>query len=147
MKGETSHATIMGERRDQITEWRCALELIGTYTVASSLPGAMIQMAWALNDVQTLAGDIEAIERRGKVKHDVSAYLDRIERLVKSAADVVLTTLGEDYEPVRNIVETYAHLGERDPNWLNMVDDLVSRAELERAAKLKAARSDREVRI
>ncbi len=59
----------------------------------------------------------------------------------------MLTTLGKDYEPVRKIVETYAHLGERDPNWLNMIDDLVSRAELERAAELKAARSDREVRI
>ncbi len=83
-KGETSRETIMGERRDQITEWRVALELIGTYTVASSLPGAMIQMAWAMSDVQMLAGDIEAIERRGQGK----ARRQRVFRSNRAACEI-----------------------------------------------------------
>lgn len=130
-KGEKSHEIILGERCDQLTEWRDALELVGTYTVASSLPGGLIQMAWAMNDLRTLAGNLEANERGG-AEYDLGGYVERIERLVKSAADLMVSALGKDYERVRKIVETYAHLGERDPNWLLMVDDWVDQAELDR---------------
>lgn len=83
----------------------------------------MVQLAWALNDLQSLAGNLEANERNEKPKHDVHGYVDRVERLVKSAADVMATALGDDYEPVRAIVETYARLGEGDQNWLLRIDE------------------------
>jgi hypothetical protein len=71
-----------------------------------------------MHELRSLAETLEACESKPYLKDSV----DRIHRLVKSAADVMIADLGEDYEPVRNIVETYAHVGDRDPNWLLNVD-------------------------
>jgi hypothetical protein len=50
----------------------------------------------------------------------------------------MVADLGEDYEPLRKIVETYAHLGDQDPNWLmHEVDSWAEQGILE-CAKLKA---------
>jgi hypothetical protein len=85
-------------------------------------------MAWAMHELRSLAETLEACESKPYLKDSV----DRIHRLVKSAADVMIADLGEDYEPVRNIVETYAHVGDRDPNWLLNVDHLAEQGSLEK---------------
>ena len=66
------------------TEWLNALELVGSFTVATSFPGAMIQLAWAMSDIETMASNIEANEREGKPKYKVLEYANRIERQLKS---------------------------------------------------------------
>lgn len=124
---------------DQIRDWRDALELVGTFTVASTLQGAMIQMAWALNDIETLAGNAEANARAGEQEYDLSDHIDRVRRLVRSAADVVMTTLGDDYGEIQRLVWTYAHLGDRGGNWLHSVNDWADKAWLEREREAAAA--------
>ena len=94
---------VLGERCKQLTEWRAALELVGTYTVANSLPGAMIQIAWAMDELRSLAESLDACQA-GESEPVLNDYVDRIRRLIKSAADVMVADLGEDYEPVRKIV-------------------------------------------
>lgn len=94
--GENAIATNLRNRCDQITEWRDALELVGSYAVASSLPGATVQMAIAMNDLETLAGELEANVKDDAVA-DLSGWVNRIRRMVRSATDVMITTLGDDY--------------------------------------------------
>jgi hypothetical protein len=121
-KSKTSDEIIFGERCIQLIEWRSALELVGTYTVANSLPGAMIQIAWAMDELRSLAETLEGCQA-GESEPCLNDYVDRIRRLVKSAADVMVADLGKDYEPIRPIVETYAHVGDLGPNWLLNVDN------------------------
>ncbi|WP_425904730.1 hypothetical protein [Nitrobacter sp. TKz-YC02] len=131
---QISDGMILSERCTQLTEWRSSLELVGTYTVASSMPGAVIQIAWAMHELRSLADTLEGCQA-GESEPCLNDYVDRIRRLVKSAADVMVADLGKDYEPIRPIVETYAHLGDRGPNWLtHKVDKWADQAEVERAS-------------
>lgn len=127
---ESSETVALGERCKQLTEWRSALETVGTYTVASSLPGATIQIAWAMDELRSLAETLDA-SKAGEIEPCLKHYVDGIRRLVKSAADAMVADLGESYEPIRPLVETYAHVGDLGPNWLRNVDNLVDQAEVE----------------
>jgi hypothetical protein len=49
-----------------------------------------------------------------------------------------MPSLGKDYEPIRNIVETYAKLGEENPNWLLKIDDWAIRGQLDRQREKQA---------
>jgi hypothetical protein len=122
-----------------IVKWREALELAGTFTVASTLQGALIQLAWALNDAETLAGNAEANARAGEQQYDLSDHIDRVRRLVRSAADVVMTTLGDDYREIQRLVETYHSIGDERPNWLKSINDWADKAWLERERESAAA--------
>ena len=98
----------------------------------------MIQLAWAMNDVDTLAGNIETNEREGNPRFKVIEYANRIERQLKSIADVLASSLGPDYEPIRKIVGTYLFVGDScPPNWLLKVD-LLAELELDRQHKKQA---------
>jgi len=68
----------------------------------------------------------------------VLEYANRIERQLKSIADVLVPSLRKDYEPIRKIVETYANFGEEHPNWLLKVDHWAELAELDRKQKMQA---------
>jgi len=130
--GDVTHEEIQDERRSQIFEWLNALQLVGSFAVATSLPGAMIQLSWAMNDVDILTGNLETNEREGNSRFKVTEYAHRIERLLKSIADVLAPSLGPDYEPIRKIVETYIFVGDSKPNWLLNVDHWAELAELDR---------------
>jgi len=67
-KGDATTDVILGEKRTQIMEWLDALELAGSFAVATSLPGAMIQLAWAMSNIKTLTDNIETNERLGQPK-------------------------------------------------------------------------------
>jgi hypothetical protein len=64
--GDAITDVILGEKRTQIMEWLDALELAGSFAIATSLPGAMIQLAWAMSNIETLASNIETNERLGQ---------------------------------------------------------------------------------
>ena len=137
-RGDETRVEILGEQRTQMSEWLYALELVGSFAVATSLPGAMIQLAWAMNDVDTLAGNIETNEREGNPRFKVIEYANRIERQLKSIADVLASSLGPDYEPIRKIVETYVFVGDSKPNWLLNVDHWAELAEVDRQREKQA---------
>ena len=98
----------------------------------------MIQLAWAMNDLDTLVDNHETNERLGKQEYDVLEYANRIERQLKSIADVLATSLGSDYEPIRKIVETYVFVGDSKPNWLLKVDHWAELGELDRQREKQA---------
>lgn len=97
----------------------------------------MIQIAWAMDELRSLAESLDACQV-GESEPVLNDYVDRIRRLVKSAADVMVADLGEDYERIRPIVETYAHVGDLGPNWLLNVDNLAEQGRSGLDAKPKA---------
>ena len=98
----------------------------------------MIQLAWAISDMETLAGNIETNEREGKPKFKVTEYADRIERQLRSVADVLASSLGPDHDPIRKIVETYAFVSDSKPNWPLKVDHWAQLGELDQKREKQA---------
>jgi len=95
----------------QITEWRDALETVATFTVATSLEGALVQLALAQH---------EAL-RIGDGSGDLDGVVDSINRLLRSARDVIFDTLGDRVKEVRTSVKVYSWIGnqEKQRNWLS----------------------------
>lgn len=138
---EVGRSIDLKEQCSQIVEWREALETVGSYAVATSMPGALVQLAWITSDMETLLGAIEAREA-GEVEPSLAAHVIRVQRMVKSVGDVVLASLGDGYGPYRRIVETYSSLGDRGPNWLNSIDNWIDQAWLERERAIAVAEKE-----
>ena len=61
--GETTRAQVLGEQCDQIRDWRTSLEVVVSFAVATSLPGALIQLAMAVCDFQSLVDNLHDSSR------------------------------------------------------------------------------------
>ena len=52
-----------------------------------------------MSDMETLASNIETNERLGEPKYKVLDYANRVERQLRSVADVLVSTLQPDFDP------------------------------------------------
>jgi len=127
---DTATATLMDERRRQIVEWRNALERAASFTVASSMAGATVQMAMVVCELQSIFDTIDC-SKAGEIEPDLAGWVEGCQRMVHSALDVMITALGDDYVFYRKIVTTYAIVGEPHLNWLNCLEDWADKAWLE----------------
>lgn len=118
------------EQCDQIVKWRTSLENVASYAIATSMAGATIQMALAVSDLDSLEGTLEASIGEG-LDDNIKGLVSSVQRMVKSALDVMVATMGDEYDLHRKIISTYAHVGEASQNWLNMIDNWADQAQLE----------------
>jgi hypothetical protein len=96
----------------QIAAWRTAVAELISFTQAKSAAGALVQMALALSELDTLSelGEGESADE----------YNARIERLIRSAMHAVRVSLGAEYEAVRATVESYSGADVAD-HWSNRI--------------------------
>lgn len=95
------------------------------------MAGATIQLALSVCDLTSLEGTLEASVGE-ELDDNVKGLVKRIQRMVHSALDVMITALGDDYDLYRKIITTYAQAGEPHLNWINMIDNWADQAWLER---------------
>jgi hypothetical protein len=131
--GDNSLVYLLNEQCCQIQQWKDLVEHEISFLMAHSLQGAIVQLAIVADGLNKILERLQTAEDR-----DLQEELLKVQRHARSASDAVLDELGQDYEPVRKIVETYAHLGDLDPNWLNMIDSWAEQGSLELDGKLKA---------
>ena len=107
------------EIEQQFGDWQSAVATIISYTPATSLAGAVVQMALALDDLDSLMSTnvCGGEERTVRQLRGVDEY--RIERLIRSALRAVKKSVGPEFETVRGIVNLYASYN--DENWLDDV--------------------------
>ena len=88
----------------QIAEWQSALAHIISFTQAESPAGAMVQIALARDELDSMIGQLD--EENQKV---VSAYQNQIDRLLRSAMRGVRAPLGEEeFKSVEAILNVYS---------------------------------------
>lgn len=114
---ERSTATLMEEHRRQIVEWRNALELASIFTVAGSMAGATTQMAMVVCELQSVFDTLD-LGKAGEMEPHLAGTVERCQRMIHSALDVMIAALGDDYAGYLRIVSTYAVAGEPHLNWL-----------------------------
>jgi hypothetical protein len=116
--------------QQQFGDWQAAVATLISYTPATSLAGAAVQMAIALDALDSLLSMIVPAEEERQLRQlrDVDEYL--IERLIRSALRAVQKSLGTEFESVRGILKIYA--SDNDENWL---DDVPKWAEQGRVAR------------
>ena len=135
--GEASTATLLREHCRDIESWREALELTASYTVATSVPGAVVQMAMMICELQSVSEVLE-LSKAGECEPGLAPVVERCKRMAHSAIDVMITALGNDYKPYDKIVTTYAVVGEPHLNWLNSIDGWIDQADAQRG-RIEAA--------
>ena len=114
----------------QFGDWQAAVATLISYTQATSPAGALVQLALALDELDSmLSVDVCGAEER-QVRQLRGVDEHRIERLIRSAMRAVQKSLGTDFESVRGIVQLYA--SDNDENWL---DDVPKWAEQGRVAR------------
>jgi hypothetical protein len=109
---------LIGESvKEQIDDWQSALVSTISFTEAKSPAGALVQMALALDELDSLLSVVvvPAEERQVRELRDVDEH--RIGRLVRSAMRAVQKSLGTEFESVRGIVKLYA--GDNEESWLD----------------------------
>jgi hypothetical protein len=84
----------------QIAAWRGAVAELISFAQAQSPAGALVQLALAISELDSLAELVEGESPKG--------YSARIERLIRSAMHAVRRSLGAEYESVRPTVESYS---------------------------------------
>ena len=89
--------------KEQIDDWRSALVSIISFTEAKSPAGAMVQMALALDEMDSM---LELLGEEDRKLTDEHRY--QIERLIKSAMRAVRAPLGAEFESVEAIVNVYS---------------------------------------
>ncbi|MBN8976157.1 MAG: hypothetical protein J0I08_06740 [Rhizobiales bacterium] len=137
---EASTATLLEEHRRRIIEWRSALELAASFTVARSMAGATVQMAMTVCELQSVFDTLE-LSKAGEMEPHLAGTVERCQRMVHSAIDVMIAALGDDYTLYHRIVSTYAVVGEPHLNWLNSIEDWADVAWAKRdKAKAEAAK-------
>jgi hypothetical protein len=104
--------------RDQIDAWRSAvIEIISFTEAAKSLAGSLVQMALAMDDLDTME-DLQTQERG----QELPEYMARIERLIESAMRAMQASLGAEFETVKPIIETYSGNRLAADSWLNSIE-------------------------
>jgi len=112
--GDTSLNTVINEQTDQILQWKDIVENEISFLLATSLQGAVVQLAI----LQDTLNDLE--ERVAKLDDDdAGRILFKMRRLTRSVIEVVYQTLGKDgVAPVFDVVDTYGEVAGRPKNWL-----------------------------
>src|ERR1019366_2513966 len=118
------------EIEQQFGDWQSAVATIISFTHATSPAGALVQLALALDELDSMlsVGVCGGEERQVRKLRGVDEY--RIERLIRSALRAVQKSVGPEFESVRGIVNIYASYN--DENWL---DDVPKWAEQGRVAR------------
>jgi hypothetical protein len=107
------------EIQQQFGDWQQAIATIISYTHATSPAGALVQLALALDELDSPLSVVvvPSEERQVRELRDVDEH--RIERLIRSAIRAVQKSLGTEFESVRGIVQLYA--GDNEESWLDNV--------------------------
>jgi hypothetical protein len=100
---EEIHRPVGDLVKEQIVEWQSALVRIISFTEAKSPAGAMVQMALALDEMDSM---IELLDEENQKL--VGHHRNQIDRLIKSAMRGVRAPLGAEFESVEAIVNVYA---------------------------------------
>jgi hypothetical protein len=77
----------------EIYNWLTSLEKVASYTIATSLEGALIRLALAADRVDSIDGADDEVAR--------------IKPLMKSAGDAIVDALGHRFQPIQSLVTTY----------------------------------------
>src|ERR1019366_1234186 len=95
---------LIGESvKEQIDDWQSALVSIISFTEAKSPAGALVQMALALDELDSM---LELLGEEDRKLTDEHRY--QIERLIKSEMRAVRGPLGSEFESVEAIVNVYS---------------------------------------
>ena len=105
--------------QQQFGDWQQAVATIISYTHATSPAGALVQLALALDELDSmLSVDVCGAEER-QVRQLRGVDEHRIERLIRSAMRAVQKSLGTEFESVRGILKIYA--SDNEESWLDDV--------------------------
>jgi hypothetical protein len=118
------------EIQQQLSDWQRAVATIISFTPATSPAGAVVQMALALDELDSMLGIVVCGDGERPVRKLPKVDEYRIERLIRSALRAVRKSVGPEFESVRGIVDIYASYN--DENWL---DDVPKWAEQGRVAR------------
>jgi hypothetical protein len=136
--GELWDAHAGAEERDhdkvaeQISEMRCAAEKAASFKQARSLPGALFQVALALEEANVLDAMLPSEDQGGP------SYL-KLCRLLDLVAITLRDAMGADYEAVKNVVAVYMHIDKGSMQWLDEIPAM-AREWRAKAARLSAER-------
>ena len=84
-------------------EWQVSVEMQIGFTQATSAAGALVQLARALDELDTLVGQLD-----NEKQAEIERYEDHTARLIRSAMIFIKqATPGTDLEPVRSILQIY----------------------------------------
>ena len=131
-KGPSPHE-VGSEVQRRFGNWQRAVATIISFTPATTLAGAAVQMAIALDALDSLLSVVVcgAEERTVRELRGVDEY--EIERLIRSALRAVQKSVGPEFESVRGIVKIYA--GGGDENGLDNVPKWAAEGRAERESK------------
>jgi hypothetical protein len=116
---EPALKTVGSEIQQQFGDWQEAVATIISYSQATSPAGALVQLALALDELDSLLSvDVGGAEER-QVRQLRGVDELRIERLIRSAIRAVQKSLGTEFESVRGIVQIYA--SDSEESWLDSV--------------------------
>jgi hypothetical protein len=107
------------EIQQQFSNWQRAVATIISFTPATSLAGAVVQMALALDELDSMLSVVVCGDGERQVRKLPKVDEYRIERLIRSALRAVRKSVGPEFESVRGIVNIYASYN--DENWLDEV--------------------------
>lgn len=111
--GETVDRSESDSTLKQFRDWRDAVEKIVSYTQATGIEGALVQLALALDTLRDILPGIPK-EHRDEAKEL------QLDRLIMSAMRGVRNALSTEIDPtVGSIVEIYAG----HPIWIDYVDE------------------------
>lgn len=116
-KGDISMGTVRDEQAEQILQWKDIVENEISFLLATSLQGAIIQLAIMQDTLNDLGERVEKLE-----DDDAGVILLKMRRLNRSAIDAVYEALGEDgVKPVWDVVNTYGEVADSPRNWMRNI--------------------------
>ena len=107
------------EIQEQFGDWQQAVATIISYTHATSPAGALVQLALALDELDSLLSVVVCGTEERQVRQLRGVDEHRIERLIRSAMRAVQKSLGTEFESVRGILQIYA--SDNEESWLDDV--------------------------
>jgi hypothetical protein len=126
-------AALNREIQQQFGDWQGAVATLISYTHATSPAGAMVQLALALDELDSLLSVVVCAEKRQVLRELSNVDEHRIERLIRSAIRAVQKSLGTEFESVRGIVNLYA--GDNEVDWLDNVQQWAQEGQARRKSE------------
>jgi hypothetical protein len=125
----SSNDVVGRDIQQQFGDWQEAVAKIISFTQATSLAGALVQMALAVDELDSLLNVVVCAEDR-PLRQLSSVDEHRIVRLIRSAMRAVSKSPETDVETVRSFVKIYT--GYDDRTWLDNVQQWAQEGQKER---------------
>ena len=116
-RGDPSKSMDKADIAAQLGEFRDALETLISFSSASGLEGALVQLALALDTLNGISTSRDS-------EDELNVIELKLNRMIRSAMDVMRSALRAEIDPtVRSIVRIYAGNPEKITKWIDRVDD------------------------